>query len=126
MAPAALGGHDGMVAGADAHTDTEFERRDIQSAERLDEPEAGLLVIGEDVAGHRAAIGRGEPDRLGFGDQIADGQDKTVARGSERALPARSVPSVPAVKASSGIVARKPSTAPSARSRSKLHSPGFG
>src|SRR5215469_4059039 len=41
-------------------------------------------------------------------------------------LPARSAPSVPAVKASSGIVARRPSTELNAESRSKAQSAGFG
>ncbi len=79
MAAAALGGHDGAVAGADPHLDTELQRRDVQPAKRLDEPEPGLLVIGQDVPRYRAAASRGEPDGFGLGDQIADGQHQTIA-----------------------------------------------
>ena len=47
-------------------------------AERLDQAEAGLEVVGEGVAGDGAAVMGGEPDRLGLGHQVADGGDQAV------------------------------------------------
>src|SRR6516164_4472777 len=74
----ALGGHDRAIAGADAYSDPEIDRRNVQFAQGLDETEAGLLVVGEDMTRYGTATGGGEPDRLGLGDEIADGQDEAV------------------------------------------------
>ncbi len=81
----AFGSHDGAVAGADPHAGPQFERLHVQSAERLDETEAGFLIIGEDMPGHGAAGRGGEPNGLGLGDQIADRQDETVAADQDAA-----------------------------------------
>ncbi len=78
MAAAALGGHDGAVPGAHAHADAEIDRLEVQASQRLDETKAGLLIIGEDMAWDGAAAHRGQPNRLGLGDQVADRQDQTV------------------------------------------------
>src|SRR4051812_6047063 len=51
---------------------------------------------------------------------------KTSPRSIRTPLPARSVPRVPAVKASGGMIECSPTTADSARSRSKLKSSGRG
>src|ERR1044072_5627243 len=52
----------------------ERERRKVELGERLHQPEAGRLVVAEHVALHHAAVIEMQPDRLGLGDQIADGQ----------------------------------------------------
>ena len=54
------------------------QRRQVDRAERLHQAEAGLLVEAERVAFHHAAVAEMQPDGLGFGDQIADGQHQAV------------------------------------------------
>ena len=56
----------------------EIQRRQIEPAERLHQAEAGLLVIGERMGGNDAPVVARQPDLLGFGDQIADGQHQPV------------------------------------------------
>ena len=51
----------------------------IEAGEGLDEAEAGRLVVAEHVALDRAAVGEAEPDGLGLGDQVADGEHQPVA-----------------------------------------------
>src|SRR5215472_10505797 len=65
MTSAALGGHDGAISSADAQPDPEIDRLDVQSPQRLNETEAGLVVGGEHVPRYSTAAGGGEPDRLG-------------------------------------------------------------
>ncbi len=72
MAPAAFGGHDRAIARSDAQPDAEIDRRRVQSPQRLNETKAGFLVVGKDVTGNSTALCRSEPDRLGFGNQVAD------------------------------------------------------
>src|SRR4029077_13261436 len=57
----------------------DLEPRHVELGERLNEAEAGLLVVAQNRAGPRAAVVEIEPDRLGFGNQVADGQHQTVA-----------------------------------------------
>ena len=57
----------------------ELQRRHVEFGKRLHQPEAGLLIIAKHVAGHRPTVAQREPDRVRFGDQIADGQDQAVA-----------------------------------------------
>ena len=76
---AALGGDDRLVAGADPPAAADLDRRHRQAPERLHQPEPGLLVVAEHRRRHRAADAGGQPDRLGLGDQITDGQHQPVA-----------------------------------------------
>ena len=57
----------------------DLERRHVELGERLNEAEAGLLVVAQHMAGHGAAVVETEPDRLGFRNQVADGQHQAVA-----------------------------------------------
>src|SRR6266849_2117000 len=45
----------------------------------LDQPEAGLLIVGQDVTGNRAAIRKMQPDRFRLGDEITDGEYHALA-----------------------------------------------
>ena len=56
----------------------ERQRRQVEPRERLHQAEAGRLVVAEHVAGHDAAVVEVQPDRLGLGDQIADGEHQAV------------------------------------------------
>ena len=51
----------------------------IEAGEGLDEAEAGRLVVAEHVARDRAPVDKTEPDGLGLGDQVADGEHQPVA-----------------------------------------------
>jgi hypothetical protein len=75
---AAIGSHYGAVSGADPQANGELYRRNVEASERLDEPEAGFLIVSEDVTGNSAAAWRRQPYRLRLGDQIADRQDEAV------------------------------------------------
>ncbi len=55
-----------------------LDGRNIQLAERLDEPEARNLVVGESVSGDNRSLLRGEPDRLGLGDQVTNCENESV------------------------------------------------
>ena len=79
VATPALGRHNGAIPGADPHADAQFQRLDIQLAECLDQPKPGFLIVGKNVSGHRATASRGQPNGLGFGDQVADRQDEAIA-----------------------------------------------
>src|SRR6267142_5186135 len=50
----------------------------VELGQRLHQAEAGLLVVAEHMPRDGAAVTQAEPDRLGLGDEIADGQDQTV------------------------------------------------
>ena len=54
------------------------QRRQVETGQRLDQPETCRLVIGQHGAGHVAAVDQREPDRLRLGDEIADGQNQPV------------------------------------------------
>jgi hypothetical protein len=45
---------------------------------RHDQPEAACEVVGKRVPLHHCAVIRREPDRLGFGDQVADGEHQPI------------------------------------------------
>src|SRR5579871_6813851 len=89
---------------------TDFQRldraawygRNIQAAERLNQPETRRGVVAHGVAGHDHPVIGGQPDGARFSDQVADRQHQSV-RIDDDALPTRSVPRSVAVKASSGI-----------------------
>ena len=51
---------------------------EIEAAERLHQAKTGLGVEAERMALHHAAVAEMQPDGLGLGDQIADGQDQPV------------------------------------------------
>ena len=53
--------------------------RRVEPGQRLDEAEAGLLIRAEHIAFHEPAVVEPQPDRFGFGDQIADGQNEAIA-----------------------------------------------
>jgi putative membrane protein len=55
------------------------QRRQVEMRQRLHHAEAGLLVIAEHVAGHHFAAAERDPDVVGLGDQIADGEHDAVA-----------------------------------------------
>ena len=78
VAAAAGAGQHRRVAGLRAGAGLHLQRRQVEAAERLDQAEAGLEIVGEGVAGDGAAVMGGEPDRLGLGDQVADGGDQPV------------------------------------------------
>src|SRR5262245_39770542 len=69
------------AADHDALTDLHFarpperQRRELDVRERLHEAEARLLVIAEHMSRRRLTVAEGEPDLLGFGDQVSDGED---------------------------------------------------
>ena len=56
----------------------ERQGRQIELRERLHQPEAGRLVVAEHVARHHAAVIEMQPDRLGLGDQVPDGEHHAV------------------------------------------------
>ena len=62
----------GRARGADG------QRRQIDRTQRLHQAEAGLLVEGERMAFHHAAVAEMQPDGRGLGDQVADGQHQAV------------------------------------------------
>ena len=81
------GDRPGLSAGtADDHFRARFQLCGIahqhgghtKGSQRLNKPETGGIVIGQRVPGHRAPIGGGQPDLIGFRDQIADSQHKPV------------------------------------------------
>ena len=78
MMAAAAGGEHHLVAHLQAVGITHLERRQVEPAQRLHQAEAALLVVGQRMARHRAAIGGGDPDRLRLGDQVADGGDQAA------------------------------------------------
>jgi hypothetical protein len=77
LAPAPARDHD-RLAELDRAGAAELERRQAEPAQGLDQAEARLLVIGQDMAGGDPSVDIGQPDALRLGDQIADGQDETV------------------------------------------------
>ena len=78
LPPAGAADHDALADRRGARL-ADLERRHVELGQRLHQTEAGLLVVAEHMAGHRAAVVEREPDRLGLGDQIADGQNEAVA-----------------------------------------------
>jgi hypothetical protein len=73
----AVGEHDG-IADPGLCRVAEIQRREPKMAKRLDEPEAGLLVVGERVRRDETPVLAGQPDFLGLGDQIADGEHQAI------------------------------------------------
>ena len=64
------------------------QHRRADPPERLHQPETGRDVVRERVPGHyRAIVGR-DPDRVGFGDQITDGQDEPIVADDDTAAAA--------------------------------------
>jgi hypothetical protein len=55
------------------------QRRQFEPRQRLDQPEAGLLIVGQAVTGDRAAIRKMQPDRFRLGDEITDGEHHALA-----------------------------------------------
>ena len=45
----------------------------------LHQAKAGLLVVGQHMAGHGTAIGKMQPDRFRLGDEITDGEYHALA-----------------------------------------------
>ncbi len=73
---AAGAGDDHPVADRGPARTADREGRQVHPGQRLDQAEAGLLVIGQGMARHRRAGDRRQPHRFGLGDEIADGQDE--------------------------------------------------
>ena len=82
--PAAAAGDDHALADPDPRRAAERQRRQVEPAQRLDQAEAGLLVIGQRMARDGAAVIGVDPDRLGLGDEIADGEDQPVVADRRR------------------------------------------
>ena len=53
--------------------------RQPEPRQRLHQPEPGHLVVGDHVAGNRAPVREMEPDGLGLGNEVADGEHHAVA-----------------------------------------------
>jgi len=75
--PTGSAGHDsapdlGLVRSA------EGQRRQVEPPQRLDQAESGLIVEAEHMPLDRAALAAMNPNRLGFHDQVADGQDQPL------------------------------------------------
>ena len=79
MLPAAGPGHDDALSGRRRARFTQRQNRQVETPQRLHQSEAGLLVIGEHMAGNHFAFVSGEPDRFGFHDEVADRQRHAVA-----------------------------------------------
>lgn len=60
-------------------------RAGTSRAERLDEPEAGLLIEGEGVRRDDLAIPARQPDFFRLGDEIADRQHQAVVANDDAA-----------------------------------------
>ena len=56
----------------------DVERGHVELGERLHQAKPGLLIVAEHMARHRTAVTERNPDRLRFGNQIADGQHQAV------------------------------------------------
>ena len=99
----------------------ERQCRQVDLAERLHQAEAGLLVGAERVALDHAAVAQMQPDLLGLGDQIADGQHQPVVdqHAVAGALAAQGVGGE-GVGRDDGVQARPP---PTARARGRSRSP---
>jgi hypothetical protein len=54
------------------------QRIDVHAAERLHQAEAGDRIEAERMAFHDATVAEVQPDRLGLGDEIADGEHQSV------------------------------------------------
>jgi hypothetical protein len=78
-------GQDGGIAQLDAARIAELELGQLERAERLDETEAGHLVVGKHVGGDDPAIVGRQPDFLGLGDEVADGQHQAVVADDDAA-----------------------------------------
>ena len=57
---------------------TPLHRRHIEPPQRRDQTESGRLVIRQCVSGKTAAVVGRDPDRFGFRDEIADGENEPV------------------------------------------------
>src|SRR6185436_6126962 len=55
-----------------------LQRTHAESAKRLHQSEAAALVVGQRMPLYDGAAIGAEPDRLGFGDQVADRHDQPV------------------------------------------------
>ena len=77
-APADAAQHD-AVAGLRRSRRADRQRLEIETAERLHQAEAGFPIEAERMAFHHPAVAEMQPDGLGLGDQIADGQHQPVA-----------------------------------------------
>ena len=56
----------------------ELDRRQAERRQRLHQAEAGLLIVGQRMRGNHSAVLVGQPDFLGLGDQIADGEHHAI------------------------------------------------
>ena len=87
-APAGAADHD-AVADLRRRGGAERNRIDVEPAERLHQAETGGGIEAERMTFHHAAVGKVQPDLLGLGDEIADGEDQPVVDHARRCRRAR-------------------------------------
>ncbi len=75
--PGSVGKHDG-IADLGTRCIAEVQRGQIELAQRLHQAESGFLVVGQRMRRNHAPITGRQPDFLGLGDQIADGEHQPV------------------------------------------------
>ena len=75
---AAVADDDDFGAGSDGGGRAPLKRSHAERTERQYQAKTGALVVGERVPLHYGAAVRGEPNRLGFGNEVADCQDQAV------------------------------------------------
>src|SRR6516164_8576618 len=78
LASARAGDHDGIAHFGRLRL-ADRQRGQLDARQRLDQPEAGLLVVGQDVTGNRAAVREVQPDRFRLGDEVSDGEHHALA-----------------------------------------------
>ena len=78
MVLAAAGREDNLIADLQTVGIAHFKHRQVQLAQCLDQTETGFLVERQGMARHRLSVVGRNPDRLGFGHQIADRGDQAV------------------------------------------------
>src|SRR5579872_203909 len=77
LSPAAACDDDG-IAGLHVAHPAKLQGRQVETAQRLDQAKAALLIVSQRVRRNDAAVIAGQPNALRFGDQIADGEDKAA------------------------------------------------
>ena len=77
LAPSARGNHD-RIADVRILRSPQRNRRQSQPVERLRETQAGFLVDRKRMGGNQSSAGGGQPNRLGFSDEVADRQNEAV------------------------------------------------